>query len=95
MPEFVLSFRAKADAGPDPEQEMEWGRWLAEISPRIVDGGHRVGGSQVVGEVDLGGTVLGGYLVVEAADIDAALAIARGCPGLQRGGAVDVAEVVE
>lgn len=94
MPNYVLSFRPRAGGGPDPEQEAAWGAWLGSISGSIVDGGHRVAGSRVIG-ASTGDTVLGGYIVVSAADIDEAESIASGCPGLSYGGAVDVAAVIE
>jgi len=38
--------------------------------------------------------VLTGYVVVDAADINAATTLARGCPGLKFGVSVEVAETV-
>lgn len=37
--------------------------------------------------------VLGGYYTVEASDYDAAVEIARGCPHLEYGGAIEVRQI--
>jgi len=51
-------------------------------------------GSAVVETGSLGdlreGTRIGGYLVVTADDLDAALAVANGCPSLGLGGGIEV-----
>jgi len=41
-----------------------------------------------------GDAVLTGYVVIDAADLDAAAALAAGCPGLAGGVDVEVAEVI-
>jgi hypothetical protein len=41
----------------------------------------------------LPGTRLGGYTVITAADLDAAVALAARCPVLEHGGAVEVGEL--
>jgi hypothetical protein len=38
--------------------------------------------------------ILTGYFVISAADFDAAVAIARGCPILQQGGSLEVGGIV-
>lgn len=38
--------------------------------------------------------VVGGYVIVTAADLDEAVALANGCPGLEAGGRVEVRPVV-
>lgn len=40
-----------------------------------------------------GETVLGGYSLITAEDLEAAVALAKGCPILERGGAVEVGEL--
>ena len=76
-----------------------WGAWMAEHAEALVDDGNPVGMSKTVtadGVIDNGGpNPLSGYAFVEVADLDAALAIARGCPILADGGTVEVAPVME
>lgn len=93
MSNYVLSFRGKSDRAPDPQQESAWGEWFGEIGASIVDFGNRVGRSTTLGETGPS-TVLTGYVLVQADSYDAAIALAKGCPGLAHGGAVEVGETV-
>ncbi len=95
---FVYHGGGKPDS---PEAESDtmaaWGRWFESIGDRIVDGGKPVGASTTVnsdGSVDNhgGANPTTGYGLFEAADLDAAIEIARGCPILADGGSVEVAE---
>jgi len=70
------------------------------MGPAVVDGGNPVGMSSTVqadGSVagDGGANPASGYSLIEAADLDEALAKARGCPILQDGGTVEVAETFD
>jgi len=47
-----------------------------------------------LGRGEPGHAVLTGYVVIDAADLDAAAALAAGCPGLASGVDVEVAEVI-
>jgi hypothetical protein len=40
-------------------------------------------------------TVLGGYSIIQADDLDAAVAVAKGCPVLDRDGGVEIGELGE
>lgn len=92
MSNYVFSFRAAHGQTPDAEQEAAWSKWLGEIGPQIVDAGNRIVRATAVGET--GSTVLSGYIVVGADTFDAALDVAKGCPGLAHGGAIEVGEPV-
>lgn len=92
MSNYVFSFRAARGQTPDAEQEAAWGEWLGEIGPNIVDSGTRIGRATAIG--DTGPTVLSGYIVVSSDTFDAAVALAKGCPGLAHGGAIEVGEPV-
>ena len=93
--------------GENPETEEEvaavldaWGNWLGSMGAAVVDGGNPVGLSHTVssdGSVqDNGGpNPATGYGLFEAADLDDALAKARGCPILEAGGSVEVAECID
>ncbi len=93
MSNYVLVFRVERGRAPDAEQEAAWGQWLGKIGASIVDPGNRVGRATVVGE-SAPSTVLGGYVVIKADDYDAAVAVAKGCPGLKYGGGIEVGETV-
>ena len=93
--------------GKDPETEEEvakvldeWGAWFGTMGAAVVDGGNPVGGSNTVhpdGSVtgDGGANPASGYSLIEAADLDDALAKAKGCPILASDGSVEVAEVFD
>lgn len=93
--------------GKQPETEDEvaavmdaWGNWLGGMGAAVIDGGNPVGLSSTVnpdGSVtDNGGSnPASGYGLIEASDIDDALAKAKGCPILQSGGSVELAECID
>jgi len=93
--------------GRKPESEDEvakvmdaWGQWMGSMGSDVVDGGNPVGMSSTVtsdgGVVNDGGeNPASGYSLVEAADLDDALAKAKGCPILSDGGSVEVAEAFD
>jgi hypothetical protein len=94
MSNYILSFRSQSDRKPSAEEEAAWGQWFQEISGTIADFGHRVGRVSPLGSTT-GDNVLSGYVVINADDLDAATAVAKGCPGLQNGGGVEVGETVD
>ncbi|MBS1883438.1 MAG: hypothetical protein JSS97_10855 [Actinobacteria bacterium] len=79
-------------------QMARWERWFGELGAAVVDGGAATGAARTVGAggaVDDGGSLgMTGFSVVSAADLDAAVALAKGCPVLEVGGAVDVYEAI-
>ena len=103
MPKFVFAYHG--GGMPDtPEESAKlmaaWQAWMGGLGAAIVDGGAPVGMSKTVsagGVVDNGGAnPLSGYTIVEAADMDAAVSMAQGCPILDSGnGTVEVAPVME
>lgn len=90
---------------PETDDEVKrvldaWGQWFASMGAAVVDGGNPVGKSSTVnpdGSVaDNGGSnPASGYSLVEAGDLDDALTKARGCPILEAGGTVEVAEALD
>jgi hypothetical protein len=93
MPNYALSFRGDPHRTVDEEQEAAWYQWFKEIGGSIVDPGNRVGESRALGDSQ-GKTVLGGYSVIKADNLDAAVALAKGCPGLAQNGVVEVGEII-
>ena len=104
MPKYVFAYHGGSGM-PETEAEqaqlMEaWGAWFATMGDAVVDGGNPVGRAVTVAAdrstTDDGGpNPLTGYTLVSAADMDAALALAKGCPVLDGGGSVEVAETVD
>ena len=94
MGKYVFSFRGQSDRMPTADDEAAWGRWFEQIGSSIADFGNRVGQAQVVGAGPSADT-LTGYVLVNADSLEAAAALAEGCPGIRHGGGVEVGAIVE
>ena len=103
MPKFMFAYHG--GGMPETPEEGErmmaaWNAWYGEMGEALVDGGAPVGMSKTVSSSgvagDGGSNPLSGYTVVEAADIDAACEMAKGCPMIGDGsGSVEVAPIIE
>jgi hypothetical protein len=93
--------------GKNPDSEAEvaevldaWGNWFGGMGAAVIDGGNPVGMSSTVngdGSItDNGGAnPASGYSLIEANDLDDAIAKARGCPILSADGTVELAEAID
>ncbi|MBT8098449.1 MAG: hypothetical protein KJO82_01800 [Gammaproteobacteria bacterium] len=93
--------------GSKPQNEAEvakvmdaWGNWFGSMGSAVVDGGNPVGMSSTVNSdgsvVDNGGAnPASGYSLIEATDLDDAIAKAKACPVLASGGSVELAEAFD
>ncbi|WP_146591825.1 YciI family protein [Puniceibacterium confluentis] len=88
---------------PDSEAEVArvmaaWGKWMGGLGAALTDGGGPCGPSKTVtanGVADNGGAnPVSGYSLVEAASLEAAVDMAKGCPILEDG-SVEVTEVLK
>jgi hypothetical protein len=93
---YLLIYRMSADAeradAPSPAQieamMAQWGVWKAKFGDAIVDMGDGLlaTGATLSGGVVTDGAwieskeVIGGYSIVQAADLDGAIAVSRECP---------------
>jgi hypothetical protein len=105
MSEFVFLFRGR-DLTMTPDQKQKhrenWVAWFKELSAKglIKDPGHPLepGGSIVKGKQKTvhdgpfaeAKDVIGGFTLIEARDLAHATEIAKGCPVLEVGGAVEI-----
>lgn len=94
MARFVLTFRGSPDRTLSEADGAAWMSWFAELGSAIVDPGAQVGGTSVLG-AGQSSTVVTGYTIIQAKDLDGAVALAKGCPGLSQGGGVEVGELIE
>jgi hypothetical protein len=94
MPTFVFAYRASGNYNSTPESAAAWKAWFDGMGDDLVDLGKPAVGPAAVGNCGPG-TALGGYSVVSAPDLEAALAVAKGCPQLSRDGGVEVAQLVD
>lgn len=102
MPKFLFVYHG----GKKPETPEEitdvmakWGAWFEDLGPAVVDGGNPVGVSKTVTNnavLDNGGSnPASGYSIINADNADDAAAKAKGCPVLDVGGEVELAEIIE
>jgi hypothetical protein len=69
-----------------------WNAWFQRLGPNLVDRGNPVFDRTALGNCG-GDTVLGGYTLVNAENLDEAITLARTCPVLLEGGGVEVGEL--
>lgn len=101
MPKFLFVYHggSKPEMPEDVAAVMaKWGAWFEEMGAAVVDGGNPVGLSKTVasdGVLDHGGAnPASGYSIISAGTIDDAVAKAKGCPVLESGGSVELAEII-
>jgi hypothetical protein len=89
MSTFVFIYRAPKDYMPSEDAIAQWNAWFERMGDSVVDRGNRVVDASTLGH-GAPDTVLGGYSLVSAHDLEAAIALAKGCPILERSGGVEV-----
>ena len=101
MSNFLLAYTGGAMAETPEAQEASmaaWGAWLGGLATSLVDFGAPFGASSTVSSDSSssagGGSKLTGYSIVSADSLDAAVALAQGCPIFATGGSVEVYETV-
>jgi hypothetical protein len=106
MAKFLFVYRGCSDANRQltPEQMQQtmekWSAWIREGLEKgwmldagdALQGAGRVVGAKVVtdGPFVEAKEIVGGFSIVQAETIDAAAQLAKGCPGLQSNGSVEV-----
>jgi hypothetical protein len=102
MPRYLLAYHG--GSVPDPEHEQDvmnaWFAWFGSLGDALVDGGRPIASATTIqgdGSVVTGGgsNPVTGYSVIDAADVDAAVQLAKGCPVLTAGGSIEVAETID
>lgn len=100
MPKFILAFRGGMPKSPEEGQKMmaQWNAWMAAVGIALVDKGAGFGKSRFLtgpNQEGKAGDPLSGYSIVEAADADAAVELARKNPIFALGGSIEVAELMQ
>ena len=102
MSNYIFAYHGgKKPESPEAGAELmaKWNAWVEGLGDASVNPGSPLGKSKTVsadGVSDDGGSnPLNGYSIVKADNMDAALEIAKGCPFLELGGTIEVAEVME
>jgi len=102
MANFIYAYSGgnpvAADEAERNAQMAKWGQWFGQLGSALVNPGAPTGTAKTVGAggsiSDGGSRGLTGYSVVAADSLDAAVELAKGCPVLETGGAVDVYEAI-
>ena len=102
MPKFLLVYHGGSMPSTPEEGEKvmkAWTDWIGATGKAMIDVGNPVGMSKTVasdGSVSNGGgsNPTMGYSILEAADIDSAAKLCKGCPQLSAGGSVELAEII-
>lgn len=100
MANYLLAYHG--GGMPEAEEQRakvmaEWGQWFGALGPALVDGGNPVSRTSTItpsGSVSAGGGAnpVTGYSVIKADTMEAAVQMAQGCPLLESGGSIEVAE---
>jgi hypothetical protein len=102
MPTFLITYHGAIEMPTSPEGREQmmsaFGAWAGSVGENMVDPGAPLGPSRVVtagGDKDgkAAGEV-GGYTIITADSLDAAVDAVRGHPFLGRGGTLQVSEAV-
>jgi hypothetical protein len=104
MSTFLFTYRAPNRPLPDALANLDeagrtaritaWNGWFETMGASVVDRGQPVADARTLGNCGAD-TRIGGYSIVEAEDFEAAVALAKGCPGLVWGGGVEVGEFMD
>jgi hypothetical protein len=97
VPKFIFSYRHPADYTPGGlgnDGRAAWTTYFERIGPSVIDRGQPAFERTSIGTVGQT-TNLGGYSIVQADDLEAALALARGYPLVDRGGGVEIGLLAE
>ena len=89
---FIYRTPASSNAAPSSETMNAWYAWFASMGDNVVDRGNPVFDRTTLGKSSTD-TVLGGYSLIRADDLESAVALAKGCPALSNGGGVEIGEL--
>lgn len=103
MPKFVFVYHGGSHPSTPEEGKKAmdaWGAWFGSMGASVVDGGNPVGKSSTVnadGSLSSGGGAnpISGYSLIEATDLEDAHNKAKGCPILQAGGTIEIAQAMD
>ena len=92
MATFVIVNRAPTNYAPSADAFAAFNAWFAWLGANLVDRGNPVFAARTLGN-NGPGTTLGGYTLVTADDLEAAVALAKDHPLLHQGGGVEVGQL--
>jgi hypothetical protein len=94
MTMYLFTYRTPKDSVPGGDGVIEaWNAFFEGMGVSLIDPGNPVLESTTVGHCGTDINPLGGYSIIEADDLDAALELTTGCPVLASGGGVEIGVV--
>jgi hypothetical protein len=78
MPIFVLAYHRRPGYTPTPQTQAAWHAWFAGMGDQLADMGKPVIAQTALGDCSPDRTELGGYSLIQADDLAAAAALAKG-----------------
>jgi hypothetical protein len=83
---------------PEEQQKVmgDWEKWFEQLGDAVAEQGAPTIQGKIVGKdgvIDIGENPLKGYTVIKADNLDAAVRLAEGCPGIPEGGQIAVYEL--
>ncbi len=95
MTTFLFTYRMPRNYRPGrPEAMAAWNAWFEGMGDHVADRGNPVFESSTLGKCGAD-TGLGGYSLITADDLEAALTLAKGCPALAEDAGVEVGVITE
>jgi hypothetical protein len=94
MTAYLFAYRAPRDYAPGPASFDAWASWQLKLGARLKDRGNVAMAAAAIG-ASAADTSLGGYSIIRATSLGAAADLARGCPILGDGGAVEIGELAD
>jgi hypothetical protein len=102
MPKYVFAYHGGAQINPDDVKKVmdAWGAWFGSLGAAVIDAGNPVGKSSTVksdGSLASGGGAnpISGYSLIEASSLEDAHKKAKGCPLLNAGGTIEIAQAMD
>ena len=102
MTKFLLAYHGGSVPDPDAQEEVmtAWFAWFGSLGDALVDGGNPIGPASTIkadGNIDDNGgpNPVSGYSIIDAADMAAAIELAKGCPVVAAGGSIEVAQTID
>jgi uncharacterized protein YndB with AHSA1/START domain len=92
MPTYLITNRVPDGFTPSPEAFAAWTAWFDSLGDAVADRGNPAFVGTTAGSCGPG-TMLGGYTLITANDLDAAAGLVADHPLMTRGGGVEVAEL--
>jgi hypothetical protein len=102
MSNFLLVYHG-GSRPEDPADQAKvmtaWTEWFGKLGSALVDGGNPASQTRQIAAdgavTTLNGGAPTGYSIIKAADMDSAVALAKGCPVLAGGASLQVSEIMD